>query len=54
VELLVKFGAEVDAQDNDNMTPLLLAPAGEMYDSFFEDDTRCTATSGKPSLVNLR
>ena len=45
VALLLKVGAEVDVRDNDNMTPLLLAPAGEMSASFYQDDFGCSETA---------
>jgi cytohesin len=33
VALLLKFGVDVDAQDNDGMTPLLLAPKSVLFDA---------------------
>jgi len=43
VALLLEFGADVDSQDNDNMTPLLLAPASGR-NTF--GDARATAAAG--------
>ena len=43
VALLLKFGADVDAQDNDTMTPLLFASRARRHD--FDDDLQITNTA---------
>ena len=45
VAVLLEFDAEVDVRDNDNMTPLLLAAAGEPTFLLHYDDDRCNDTA---------